>query len=114
MQWQDIIFSIGSWIFTIALIPSILGKDKPAISSSLITGLVLTVYVIAYGSLNFWLSSVSVGSAALAWFILAYQKYRIIKKKNIIAIKIVAILILKILCKILTVISINGNLILEL
>jgi len=76
MHWQDIIFSIGSWIFAIALIPSILSKDKPALSSSLLTASLLTVYVPTYASLGLTVSAISGGSVALAWWILAYQKWQ--------------------------------------
>lgn len=80
MPWQDIIFSVGSWVFAIALVPSILSKtDKPALSSSLLTAGLLTVYIPAYASLHLWVSAVSGGVIALAWWILAYQKWRMTK-----------------------------------
>ena len=77
MHWQDIVFSIGSWIFAIALVPSILSKtDKPALSSSLLTASLLTLYVPTYASLGLTVSAISGGIIALAWWILAYQKWR--------------------------------------
>jgi len=37
-MWQDIMFSLGSWIFAIALIPSIVNKEnKPDMKTSLQT-----------------------------------------------------------------------------
>ena len=76
MQWQDWVFSIGSWIFIIALIPTIKGKDKPQLSTSLITGTILATFAVAYFTLELWLSTISTIGTSLSWFILAYQKFR--------------------------------------
>ena len=83
MHWQDIVFSIGSWIFAIALVPSILSKtDKPALSSSLLTASLLTLYVPTYASLHLVVSAISGGVIATAWWSLAYQKWKLNKEKN--------------------------------
>ena len=74
MTWQDIVLSVGSWIFTIALIPSVLSKDKPALSSSLMTATVLTVYVAVYLTLSLWMAAASTALVAAMWYILAVQK----------------------------------------
>jgi len=75
MTWQDIVFSVGSWIFIIALLPSLFGKDKPPISTSLLTGSVLLIYALTYVSLDFWLSVASTGLLAIAWLTLGIQKF---------------------------------------
>ncbi len=83
MHWQDIILTIGSWIFAIVLIPSIRSKtDKPALSSSLLTAILCTTYIFVYLSLRFWTTSVSMSVLALAWWILAYQKWKQKKEEN--------------------------------
>ena len=38
------VLSVGSWIFIVALIPSLFGKDKPPITTSMLTGGVLLIY----------------------------------------------------------------------
>lgn len=75
-MWQDIIFTTGSLIFAIALLPSILGPDKPAVSSSVMTGSVLYVFSATYFSLGLVFAAFSVLSTAILWTILAVQKYR--------------------------------------
>jgi hypothetical protein len=75
MAWQDIVLSIGSWIFIFALFPSIFGKDKPPLSTSVITGFVLISYVFVYFTLHLWLSMASTGIMVAAWLTLAVQKY---------------------------------------
>ena len=75
MSWQDIVFTVGSFIFTIALIPAIKSKDKPPIKTSLTTSLVLFAFVVCYVSLGFYVSAISGGLTAICWFILFLQKY---------------------------------------
>ena len=72
--WQDIVFTVGSWIFIFALVPSIMGSNKPAFSTSLTTGLVLATYVAAYLSLDLVFSAVSTLILASAWLFLGWQK----------------------------------------
>lgn len=79
MAWQDIILSTGQYIFVIALLPSVFGKDKPALSSSLLTGTILGIFSGVYATLGLWSSTVASSAVALTWFILAWQQYR--KKK---------------------------------
>ncbi|MBI2327675.1 hypothetical protein HYU92_05155 [Candidatus Curtissbacteria bacterium] len=80
MQWQDWVFSIGNWIFIFALIPRIRRKDKPQLSTSVITGTVLAVFAVTFLTLELWISTFSTVLASGCWFILAYQKYRQNKK----------------------------------
>lgn len=75
MTWQDWVISIGNWIFFISLIPSITSKDKPALSTSLLTGAVLMVFAFTFSTLGFWLAAASSGLTAIAWLTLAAQKY---------------------------------------
>lgn len=76
MQWQDVVFLIGQMIFNISLIPSILSKDKPALATSLITTIVIFVYVFVFSTLSLWVSSMAVASTGFMWSILAYQKWK--------------------------------------
>lgn len=80
MHWQDIILSVGQYIFVIALLPSVFGKDKPALSSSLLTGSILAVFSVVYATLGLWSSTIASVVVAVTWFILAWQQYR--KKAN--------------------------------
>ncbi|MDP1706211.1 MAG: hypothetical protein Q8L36_00050 [bacterium] len=75
MIWQDFVFTIGSWIFIIALLPAIFGKNKPPISTSFTTGFVMIFFAIAYFTLELWLSTISAAILALAWLLLGWQKY---------------------------------------
>lgn len=77
MPWQDWIFTIGQFIFVIALIPTIRGKDKPAFITSLITTTILYSFSLTYITLGLWGSAIFASLNATAWVILALQKYRL-------------------------------------
>ena len=74
-HWQDYVLSIGSLIFTAALVPSLLSRHKPALSTSLMTGAVLAVFTMVYITLSFWFTAFSTGLNGLTWLALAVQKY---------------------------------------
>lgn len=74
-QWQDIVLAFGSLLFSLALIPTIRSKNKPALSTSLITFGVLIVFACTYATLSLWLSTISATINGCAWLILAIQKH---------------------------------------
>ena len=74
MSWQDIVLAAGAWVFVIALIPAIRAEEKPPVSTSLMTGGVLTVYVVCMFTLGLVLSAVSTGLTATCWWILMVQR----------------------------------------
>ena len=82
MPWQDWIFTIGQFIFVLALIPSIKGKDKPAFITSLITTIILYSFSATYITLGLWGSGLFAGFNATAWAILAIQKYLVKRKQK--------------------------------
>lgn len=73
-MWQDILILVGSFILTIALLPSIFSSNKPARSTCAISGTVLASYVVAFATLGLSLSAVGTGLCSLAWFILLIQR----------------------------------------
>lgn len=79
MHWQDIVLTAGTVIFIIALFPSVLSKDKPALSTSIMTGTVLIIFAYIYFTLSLWFSTLTTFITGAIWFILAAQK---LKKSN--------------------------------
>ena len=73
-HWQDITLAVGSLIFAIALVPSIMSKDKPALWTSTVTGGVLIVFTGTYASLSLWYATFTTALAAILWIVLALQK----------------------------------------
>lgn len=77
MLWQDWVFGVGAIIFAAALVPSILGKDKPSLATSIPTGTILMVYAFTQASLSLWFAAVTSVLAGVLWFTLAIQRIRI-------------------------------------
>ena len=73
-MWQDYIFTIGSVFFAVGLVPSILGKHKPSLWTSFVTGFWLSVFAGVYVTLDLTFAAVSTGVTALMWWTLFIQK----------------------------------------
>ncbi|MFW6283209.1 MAG: hypothetical protein ACOC1P_04125 [Minisyncoccales bacterium] len=76
MIWQDLVISIGEWIFIVSLMFSIFSKNKPSIYTSLTTGIVLTFFGISFFTLNLYMAGVSSLGCAICWYILFVQKLK--------------------------------------
>ena len=70
---QDIVFMVGGFIFAPSLVASILNGVKMPIATTLPTALVLTVFLVCYASLRFWLALTSTTLTALAWYWLFFM-----------------------------------------
>lgn len=75
MQWQDIVFTSGIIIMCLALIPSIIGSNKPQLTTSIVTAVVLAVFAVTYMSLELWFSAIVGIINCSLWLVLAYQRY---------------------------------------
>ena len=83
MPWQDIILTVCQLTFVAALIPTILSKDKPAFSTSLINAAVLCIVGTVNITLGLYGFAISVFILAIGWGILAVQKQSQNRKKSI-------------------------------
>lgn len=73
---QDIILAVSSLLFSVALIPSMIGPHKPAITTSLLTAMVLFVIAGTYISLSLWFSAVTISINGICWLVLVLQKFK--------------------------------------
>ncbi len=76
MIWQDVVLAVGGFGFSVALLPSLFGKDKPAKSSCVATGSILAVFVVCYATLGLWAAAVSTFLTCVCWAILHIQQVR--------------------------------------
>ena len=79
-HWQDIVLAAGNVIFALALLPSVLGKDKPALATCLMMAGVLAVFVVVYGSLTLWYGMIAVMVTTSLWTTLSIQ--HLLRKKR--------------------------------
>lgn len=75
-NWQDILLSAGNVILWLALLPSVFSENKPALSTSALTGSILLMFAFVFATLELWFSSVALALVGLTWFVLAVQKLR--------------------------------------
>lgn len=76
ISWQDIVLAICIAAFNVALIPSIFGKSKPQLSTSVLTFSFLIPQAIVFFSLSLWYSFIMAVINATLWAILAIQKVK--------------------------------------
>lgn len=74
-NWQDIVLAISVLAFNVALVPSLIGKQKPRIATSLITATFVLPQVIVFMSLSLWYSFAMALINAIFWFSLAVQGF---------------------------------------
>jgi len=73
-HWQDLVFSIGSIVFTIALIPAIIEKRYPPTSTCVTTSMMLLVYATTDATLGLWFSTIASIISAGIWMMMAVKQ----------------------------------------
>jgi len=74
-NWHDVVLSVSVLAFNLALLPSLIGKQKPRMATSIMTALFLIPEVIVFFSLSLWYSFSMALLNALFWLMLAIQRY---------------------------------------
>ncbi|MEK7603460.1 MAG: hypothetical protein AAB459_04455 [Patescibacteria group bacterium] len=76
-MWQDKVIAACQLLFFFTMLPSILSKHKPALATSIMNCVLVTVIVFCFFTLDLWYSVATAIPASAAWFILAVQKFRL-------------------------------------
>jgi hypothetical protein len=80
-MWQDWVFGVGALLLVSALLPMLISDDKPALSTSLVTGSVLASFALAQYSLGLYLATWATLASVCVWYALGWQKWRIKRGK---------------------------------
>ncbi|MFO0781294.1 MAG: hypothetical protein U0524_00170 [Candidatus Saccharimonadales bacterium] len=72
-MWQDYVLAVGAFFFSIALIPSLRGSQKPAVLTSVLTAITLAIFAVTFVTLDLWLSAIAEAIGVLCWGALAAQ-----------------------------------------
>lgn len=75
MRWQDIVISVCQLLFVVAMVPSIRGKDKPALATSLMNVALVMAIAVSLLTLKLWFSTFTALLVAGSWALLAVQKF---------------------------------------
>jgi uncharacterized membrane protein YccC len=75
-MWQDFVLMACSVFFAIALIPALKAIEKPALKTSIMTGICLAIACGIDLTLALWFTAFFTAITSVMWFILALQAYR--------------------------------------
>ena len=81
-HWQDFVLSSSLLVFNIALLPSVKGRHKPRLTTSVITAVFLVPEIIVFASLSLWYSLTMTTLNCCLWTTLAVQRYAQINRKQ--------------------------------
>ena len=76
MVWQDIVMTVGQFVFAISLWPTIKAVEKPAWKTCISSAVVLSVYVPTLFTLGLYVSVSATILVALGWWILFFQSIK--------------------------------------
>lgn len=82
MQWQDWVFAAAGFILGASLIPTIRGDDKPALSTGLITTVVISIVSVTMATMGLWLSAATNLIIVAAWGTISWQKLQQIRRQH--------------------------------
>lgn len=80
MTWQDIVLAASGLILSVSLVPTIRGHDKPALSTGLVTTMVIAVVIFTMATMGLWLSAATNLLIFAAWGTITYQKLRQVRR----------------------------------
>jgi D-alanyl-lipoteichoic acid acyltransferase DltB (MBOAT superfamily) len=75
-MWQDTVIALCQLAFLPSMIPTLLGKDKPALSTSIANAIIVSIITMTFVTLQLWFSVITGTTTASIWAILAVQKYK--------------------------------------
>lgn len=73
MSWQDLVFTVGGVIGIIALLPSLRGPDKPAVTTSLMNVFIMAAFGFTDASLGLYFAASTAVLVCIEWGWLAWQ-----------------------------------------
>jgi hypothetical protein len=76
MTWQDGAIAACQLVFVIALVPAVLGQEKPPRSTCALTGAPLLVTATALATLELWWAASTMYACAALWWTLFFQGRR--------------------------------------
>lgn len=71
---SEYLIAFANAIIIVSLFPSIVGKDKPALGTSILQFLVCIIFILAYIDLGLFLPIIANIAMAICWLILVFQK----------------------------------------
>ncbi len=74
MRWQDWALATASLVFIVALVPTIVSRErKPALSTSVMNAAVSASIALVYSTLSLWFATATTAVNAALWFWISLQ-----------------------------------------
>lgn len=73
MVWQDVVIAGCQLAFIPAMLPTVFGKEKPALATNLMNFIIVTIIASCLASLHLWFAAGSAVPIALIWLTLTVQ-----------------------------------------
>jgi hypothetical protein len=74
-MWQDTVIAVCQLAFLPAMLPTLLGKDKPALTTSIANAVIVSIITFSLATLQLWFATITGAMIAAIWSILAIQKF---------------------------------------
>lgn len=73
MSWQDVVLAVGGFVIAAGIVPTILGRVKPALMTSVTIVAVLGVSTVAFATLGLWLTAAGAALQFVLWGVVVVQ-----------------------------------------
>src|SRR4051794_35312814 len=84
MQWQDWVFSVGGFLILASLIPTLRGEQKPALTTGVMSFVLVAIFACTMATLGLWLSAFANALISLSWGTLALQRWQADRRSPVI------------------------------
>lgn len=81
MSWQDRVLAASGLILGASLIPTIRGDDKPALTTGIMTTVVISVVTVTMATMGLWLATATNVLIVIGWATITMQKYRQVRRE---------------------------------
>jgi hypothetical protein len=75
-MWQDTVIALCQLSFVPALLPTIRGTEKPALTTCVMNAVIVSAIAVTQATLGLWYSVSTSSLTVVAWIILTIQKLR--------------------------------------
>lgn len=75
-MWQDTVIALCQLSFVPALIPTIRGAEKPALTTCIMNAVIVCAIAVTQATLGLWYSVSTSSLTVIAWIVLTVQKLR--------------------------------------
>ncbi len=77
MIWQDLVLTVGGFVFVAGLVPMLRAQTRPPLSTSIPLAGTMAMYAVAMATLDLWLSAGPMVVQSFIWATLAVQRMRL-------------------------------------